>query len=96
MIPDKRRAARDRHDSVLELRGEDGSLLASVARLSDVSSSGARFVSTADFKKGTRLRGRLRLLGTGALDVEGTIVWRRDLSNATSYGMKFETVRRAR
>ncbi|MBI3565743.1 MAG: PilZ domain-containing protein [Elusimicrobia bacterium] len=95
-IPEKRRAARGRHDSVLELRGEDGRLLASVARLRDVSSSGARFVSTADFKRGARVRGRLRLFGTGALDVEGLIVWRRDLSNATAYGLRFETVRRAR
>lgn len=96
MTPDERRAARDRHDSVLELRDDDGRLLASVARLRDVSSSGARFVSTADFERGTRVRGRLRLMGTGALDVEGRIVWRRDLSNATAYGLQFETVRRAR
>ena len=80
---------------MLELYDEKGGLLRGAARLVDLSSVGARFASTLALPKGQHVRGRLRLMHIGALDIAGRIVRIKEGSNATLYGIEFDAVRRA-
>ncbi|MDA8131977.1 MAG: PilZ domain-containing protein [Elusimicrobia bacterium] len=88
---EQRRAERNRHDSVVELLDEDGRLTAT-GRLSDVSASGIAFSSDREFRKGEKLRARLRLLGRGALEAHGEVVWTRQDKGRRVYGVKFDSV----
>ncbi|MDA8131790.1 MAG: PilZ domain-containing protein [Elusimicrobia bacterium] len=88
---EQRRAERDRHDSVVELLGEDGRLEAT-GRLSDVSASGIAFSSDREFRKGEKVRARLRLLGRGVLDARGEVVWVRQAGGRSVYGVRFDAV----
>lgn len=90
VIPDKRRAPREKHDSVLDLFDEGGARVACVATLADVSASGASFRSTYPFAKGARVRARLRILGKGVLDISGRISRVKEYSNYTLYGVAFD------
>jgi hypothetical protein len=92
---EKRRAERTRHDSVFELYDGAGRLIDAAARLVDLSSVGAKFAGTMDLPKGGRIRGRARLLRTGALDIAGRIVRVDRGTNVTYYGIEFDSVRRA-
>lgn len=90
---DTRRGIRVRHDSVMELLDADGRLLAGVLTLSDVSSVGASFTTTRTFAKGDAVRGRIRLLRTGVLEIVGRVVRVKEKSNSTLYAVEFESVR---
>lgn len=87
---EKRRAKRNRHDSVVEIF-EDGVLKCS-GRLVDYSATGISFSSEAAFKKGERLRARLRLLHKGVLEADGEVVWTRGGGAHAVYGVKFDSV----
>lgn len=90
---DKRRAARDRHDSVVEIFGPGGGLKAT-GRLADYSASGISFSAEEPFAKGDRFSARLRLLDKGVLDVTGEVVWARRENGRGLYGVRFESVSR--
>jgi hypothetical protein len=87
-----RRAPRVPHDSVLELFDEEGRLTDDVLTLIDVSSVGVSFSTTRAFDKGAIVRGRLRLLGVGALNVMGRVVRLKKRSNSTLYAVAFDSV----
>jgi len=91
---EKRRAPRDRHDSVLELFDKDGDLITGVGRLVNFSTIGACFASTQAFKIGARVRAHLRLLKEGRLGITGRIVWSRKKINHHLYGIEFDSIRR--
>lgn len=92
MANEKRRASRDKHDSVVEILDEDGAIRAT-GRLSDFSSSGVSFSSETAFRKGERLRVRLRLLDRGTLEGEGEVVWTRERNGRFLYGVSFSGLR---
>ncbi len=95
MARERRLVPRRAHDSVMEILSPSGRAILRVARLVDVSASGASFASTLTLRPGRLLRARLRLLGEGVLDIEGRIVWARRRANAVQYGLTFESVKRA-
>jgi len=91
---DARRAPRTKHDSALELFNEQGQLLpAEVQTLVDISDTGASFISTREFPKGARIRGRVRRFGRPPFDFTGRIVRRREhptRANSILYGVEFD------
>jgi hypothetical protein len=89
----KRRAARERHDSVLEIFDKSGKHIAWTGTLVDCSETGACFTTTRVLAVGDGVEARLRLLNKGALDISAHIVWRRKAGNASQYGLKFDTVK---
>lgn len=91
MANDKRRARRDRHDSVIEILGADGGLRCT-GRLADFSESGVSFSSVGKFSRGEKITARLRLLHKGVLEVSGEIVWERGHGAGRLYGVKFSSV----
>lgn len=91
-----RRAVRARHDSVLELLDEAGRPREGALRLVDVSSTGASFTTTLVLTKGDLLRGRLRLLGAGVLEVVARVVRVKERTNCALYGVEFESVKAPR
>lgn len=93
---DTRRSPRVRHDSVLELYDEEGRLAAGAATLVDVSSVGISFTTTRAFAKGAQVRGRLRLLDAGVLEITGRVVRLKERTNSTLYGVEFDSVRATR
>ncbi|MBU2572980.1 MAG: PilZ domain-containing protein [Elusimicrobia bacterium] len=93
---DKRRAPRQRHDSVLELYDEFGKLIVGIGKLVDFSMVGACFSTTKLLADGERVNARLRLLQEGVLDISAHVVWSRRQANATLYGIEFDLVRKAR
>lgn len=90
---EKRRAKRNKHDSVVEILAPGGGLRGT-GRLADYSASGIAFTSDSEFKKGDRLNARMRVLEKGVLDFTGEVVWVRTENNRTLYGIRFETVSR--
>lgn len=91
-----RRAPRIRHDSVLELYDERGRLAAGVLKLVDVSSVGASFTTTLALVPGQAIRGRVRLLGAGVLEITGRVVRSKEKTNSTLYAVAFDSVRAIR
>lgn len=89
---DKRQAAREDHDSVIEILDAGGKFSAS-GRLSDFSATGASFSVSGAAALPSRFRARLRLLGKGVLEVEATVVRVTKEKNSTLYGVKFESVK---
>ena len=92
---EKRRSTRFRHDSALELFDDVGREIEGAARLVDISAGGARFASTVTLARGRRIRGRLRLMRTGPLDVVGRIVWTKEGANVSYYGVEFDRITQA-
>ena len=90
---EERRAPRVPHDSVLELFDAEGRLMAEALKLVDVSSLGASFSTTRLFAKGAKIRGRLRLLNFGVLEIEGRVVRLKERTNSTLYGVRFDSVK---
>ena len=88
---EKRRARRDRHDSVIEILGAAGKLLDS-GRLVDYSNTGASFFSRKTMPQGAKLKLRVRLLEQGVLDISARIVWARKEGVGNLYGIKFDSV----
>ena len=76
---------------MLEIRDARGRLLDSVTRLVDVSASGLQFRSTLALARNERLRGRLRLLREGVLDITGHVIWVEKDANATLYGIALDS-----
>jgi len=91
-----RRSPRVPHDSVLELYDAEGRLTAGGVTLVDVSAVGASFTTTRVFVKGEKVRGRLRLLDAGVLEVAGRVVRLKERTNSTLYGVEFDSVRAIR
>lgn len=89
---DKRQSAREDHDSVIEILDPSGKFSAS-GRLSDFSSTGASFSTSGAAPLPAKFRARLRLLGKGVLEVEASVVRTSKEKNATSYGVKFDSVK---
>jgi hypothetical protein len=96
MAKEARRAPRIPHDSVLELYDQEGRLTADALKLIDVSSVGASFSTTRAFAKGAKIRGRVRLLDVGVLEISGRIVRFRERSNSTLYAVEFDSVKTLR
>ena len=88
-----RRMPRARHDSVLELRDEKGELIDADLRLVDVSSGGASFSATQTFAVGDVIRGRLRLLDLGVMDITGRVVRVKARTNSILYAVEFDSVK---
>jgi len=89
---DKRRAKRDKHDSVIEIFNAEGKFAAS-GRLTDFSTLGASF-SVGDLVViPKKFRARLRLLDKGVLEVEAEVVRIRKEKNATHYGIRFDSLK---
>jgi hypothetical protein len=87
-----RRASRIPHDSLLELYDEAGRLLPGALKLVDVSAVGASFKTTRTFAKGAKIRGRMRLLNVGVLEIAGRIVRVKEGTNSTLYGVEFDSI----
>jgi hypothetical protein len=94
--PEKRRAPRVRHDSVVDLYDRTGRRLIGTGRLVNFSTVGACFSSTQLFKTGETLQAKVRLLKEGRLQVSGPIVWTRKKPNHYLYGLAFDRVSRVR
>ncbi|MCX5785014.1 MAG: PilZ domain-containing protein [Elusimicrobia bacterium] len=90
---DKRRAPRDRHDSVIEIFDAEGKV-AATGRLVDFSKVGASFSVGNTVVIPAKFRARLRFLSEGVLDVEARVVRTRRERNATHYGIKFDSLTR--
>ena len=78
------------HDSTLELYDEQGGLIADALILVDVSAVGASFSTTRAFAKGAKVRGRLRLFGTGVIEISGRVVRVKEKTNSTLYALEFD------
>lgn len=89
---DKRQAAREDHDSVIEILDAGGKFSAS-GRLSDYSTTGASFSVAGTVKLPEKFRVRLRLLGKGVLEAEASVVRITRDKNFTNYGVKFDSVK---
>ena len=90
---DKRRAPRDRHNSVIEIFDAEGKITAS-GRLVDFSKVGASFSVGAAIVIPEKFRARLRFLSEGVLDVTARVVRTRREKNATHYAIKFDSLTR--
>ena len=95
-MSEKRRAARSKHDSVLEIFDQEGHFIVGVGRLVDFSNVGVCFSSAKMLLKGDRLRARLRLLNAGALEVSARVVWVKKKLNTKLYGLEFDSVQKLR
>ena len=91
---DKRRAVRNRHDSVLEIFDNSGKVISWSGRLIDFSMSGARFCAKQILAKDDRISARLRLMDKGVLDITAHVVWSRKERNTNIYGVRFDSVKR--
>ncbi len=90
-INNNRRAARDQHDSVIELLDKTGKFIA-MGRLVDFSMSGASFRAELPLAVGAQVRARLRLLEKGTLDISARVVWTRKDAGLNLYGIKFDSI----
>ena|SRR5258708_18135774 len=93
---ENRRAARARHDSVIEIYDLEGHFITGIGRLVNFSTVGVCFSSTKVLGKGDRLRARLRLLKEGSLEVSAQVVWTKKKPNSRLYGLEFDTVQKLR
>lgn len=89
---DKRRAQRDKHDSVIEILDAGGKFFAT-GRLSDFSTLGASFSVVNPVTLPEKFRVRMRLLDRGVLEAEAQVMRVRKEKNATHYGIKFDSVK---
>jgi hypothetical protein len=89
---DKRRAPRERHDSVIEIFDKDGKLIAWAGKLVNCSATGACFSAVRHLTVGDQVNARLRLLDKGALDISAHVVWRLKKAVTHLYGIKFDYV----
>ncbi|MFI5347111.1 MAG: PilZ domain-containing protein [Elusimicrobiota bacterium] len=89
---DSRRAPRIPHDSLLELYDDAGGIQDAALKLVDVSAVGASFTTTRAFAKGAKIRGRVRLLNVGVMEIEGRIVRVKERTNTTLYAVEFDSI----
>ncbi|OGR43680.1 MAG: hypothetical protein A2X35_08435 [Elusimicrobia bacterium GWA2_61_42] len=90
---DKRRAPRNKHNSVIEIFDVEGKVAAS-GRLIDFSTVGAAFTVGDPVVMPDKFRARLRFLDKGVLEAEARVVWIRREKNATLYGIVFDSLTR--
>jgi hypothetical protein len=93
---DKRRAVRNRHDSVMEIYDESGHFITGTGRLINFSKVGVCIATTRSLAPGERLRARLRLLKEGTLEVSARVVWFKKRPNTNLYGLAFDSVQKIR
>jgi len=92
---DKRRAPRDRHNSVIEIFDVEGHV-AATGRLVDFSTVGAAFSVGDPVVMPEVFRARLRFLDRGVIEVKARVVWIKTDKNITRYGIKFDSLTRVR
>ena len=90
---DKRRAPRNRHNSVIEIFDVEGKVAAS-GRLIDFSTVGASFSVGDPVVMPDKFRARLRFLDKGVLEAGARVVWTRRERNTTLYGIVFDSLNR--
>jgi hypothetical protein len=90
---DKRRAPRNRHNSVIEIFDVEGKVAVS-GRLVDFSTVGASFSVGDPVVMPDKFRARLRFLDKGVLEAEARVVWTRREKNTTHYGIVFDLLKR--
>jgi len=88
---EKRRAPRDKHDSVIEIFNIEGKV-ACVGRLIDFSQAGASFLAGIPIVLPYKFRVRLRILNKGVLEARARVAWTRRQKNATRYGIVFDSL----
>ncbi|MFA6435055.1 MAG: PilZ domain-containing protein [Elusimicrobiales bacterium] len=93
---EKRRAPRQKHDSVLELCDGSGNFISTVGHLVDFSTAGVCFSSTQVLNTGDLIRGRLRLLKEGLMYISGRVIWSRRKLNTNLYGIRFDYIKGVR
>ncbi len=93
---DSRRAARRKHDTVMEIYDDAGRHIVGLGRLIDFSSVGVRFSTPAVLHKGDRVRARLRLLKEGVLTIVAYVVWVKKMTNTYHYGLEFDVLKKTR
>ncbi|MDO8806007.1 MAG: PilZ domain-containing protein [Elusimicrobiota bacterium] len=89
---DKRRAPRNKHDSVIEIFNVEGKV-AATGRLVDFSTAGASFTVGDPVVMPEKFRARLRFLDKGVIEVEARVVRTIREKNATHYGIKFDSLK---
>ena len=92
---DKRRAPRNRHNSVIEIFDVEGKVAAS-GRLIDFSTVGASFSVGDPVVMPEKFLARLRFLDKGVIEARGRLVWTRRDKNITRYGIEFDSLRTVR
>jgi|SRR5882724_637821 len=92
--PEKRRAPRANHNSVLEIYDEEGHLIIGIGRLVNFSNVGVCFSSTKVLEKGQKVSARIRLLKEGTLEVSARVVWVQKKPNTMLYGVEFDAVQK--
>ena len=86
---EKRRSPRERGNTVAEFYVTDGSLLAGVGRVLDISLTGALVESAVPLESGQRLRIRLRRGDRSDLEIPVTVVRVSRKGATLTYGLKF-------
>lgn len=89
---DKRRAPRNKHDSVIEIFDAEGKV-AATGRLVDFSTVGASFSVGDPVVMPEKFRARLRFIDKGVLEAEARVVRITREKNSTHYGIKFDSLR---
>jgi len=89
---DKRRAPRNKHDSVIEIFDAEGKV-AATGRLVDFSTVGASFSVGDPVVMPEKFRARLRFIDKGVLEAEARVVRITREKNFTHYGIKFDSLR---
>jgi hypothetical protein len=89
---DKRRAPRNRHNSVIEILDAEGKVAAS-GRLVDFSSVGASFSVGEPVVMPDTFTARLRILDKGVMEADARLVWTRRDRNLTLYGIAFNSLK---
>ena len=92
-----RRAKREDHDSIMEVFSEPsrGQLLWT-AKLFNFSTTGASFLTSKILDRGDFVFARIRIMGKGVIEISGKVIWVKKKSNLNSYGIKFESFKKAR
>ena len=93
---ENRRAARTRHDSVVEIYDVSGHLVTGTGRLVNFSKVGLCFSTLKALRIGETLQARIRLLKEGTIDVSAHIVWAKKKPNTYLYGLAFDAVKTIR
>lgn len=88
----KRRAQRDKHDSVIEFFDDTGKLFMT-GILVNCSRSGACFSTTHTMPRGQRLSANIRLLGKDVMKITARVVWSRMEHNTHLCGIEFDTIK---
>src|SRR5690242_1101179 len=84
---DKRRGARRRHESALEIFDASGQFITGTGRLIDVSTVGVCFSSNKKLAPGEPDRARFGLLNGEVVEVASHVVWARRKPHDTLYGL---------